>query len=413
MLQANLQRRVVVTGMGALTPIGQSVDAFWQSLCSGQSGIAPLEGITEELPVAIAGRIDGFDPASRFSKWSRDKTIMHSSRYSWLAAAAADEALAHSGLTLPFAEPQRVACIIGSAAGGHIAVEIAGRDRFIANKRAVHPMLLPRIVSSSAAAHIGIEYGIKGPTFALTSAGASAAHAIGLGLDYVRRGLCDVAIVGGADSTVTYSALLACDALHLLSPDGCFPFARRHNGTVLSEAAGVLILEAESHARARGARVFAELAGFGMASGCENMFGVDLEAATHAMHAALDEAGVTPEDVAYVNAHGDGIVDDDIQETAAIKSVFGRHAPGISISSTKSMHGHTLGAAAAVEAIACIKSIETGMVPPTIGLDDCDPRCDLDYTPGSALSRDVAHAMCNNFGLSGVATSLVFEAAGT
>lgn len=399
--------------MGALTPIGQNVDAYWQSLCSGRSGIAPIDDIAEELPITIAGRIDGFDQARRFAKWTRDKTILHSSRYSWLAAAAADEALAQARLRMPFAEPQRVACIIGSAAGGHIAVEIAGRDRYLANRRAVHPMLLPRIVSSSAPAHIGIEYGIKGPTFSLCSAGASAAHAIGLGLDYVRRGLCDIAIVGGADSTITYSALLACDALHLLSPDGCFPFARRHNGTVLSEAAGVLVLEAESHARARGARALAELAGFGMASGSESMFGIDLEAATHAMRAALDEAGVTAEDIAYVNAHGDGIVDDDVRETAAIKSVFGRHAPGVSISSTKSMHGHTLGAAAAIEAIACIKSIETGIVPPTIGLDDADPHCDLDYTPGCAQSRDVAHAMCNNFGLSGIATSLVFEAAAT
>jgi nodulation protein E len=412
MLQANLQRRVVVTGMGAITPLGQSVTDHWQSLCSGKSGIAPLDGISEDLPVPIAGRIDGFDQAARFSNWRRDKTIMHSSRYSWLAAAAADEALAQAGLTAPLTDPQRVACIIGSAAGGHIAVEIAGRDRFISNKRAVHPMLLPRIVSSSAAAHIGIEYGIKGPTFSLCSAGASAAHAIGLGLDYVRRGLVDVAIVGGADSTVTYSALLACDALHLLSPDGCYPFSSRHNGTVLSEAAGILVIEAEGHARARGAEPIAELAGFGMASGCQNMFGVDQESAMHAMQAALDESGLAPQDIAYLNAHGDGIVEDDIGETNAVKSVFGPHATGMSISSTKSMHGHTLGAAAAIEAIACIKSIENGTVPPTIGLDDADPRCDLDYTAGSARKRSVAHAMCNNFSLCGTSTSLVFEAIG-
>jgi len=216
--------------------------------------------------------------------------------------------------------------------------------------------------------------------------------------------------VGGTDSTVTYSALLACDALHWLSPDGCFPFAKRHNGTVLAEAAGILVLESEGHARARGARALAELAGFGMASGSESMFGLDPEAASHVMRAALDEAGVAPQDIAYVNVHGDGIVADDVQETAATKSVFGRHAQDVSLSSTKSMHGHALGAAAAIEAIACVKSIESGIVPPTIGLDDHDPRCDLDYTPGSAREREVAHAMCNNFALSGVATSLIFEA---
>lgn len=410
MLQANLQRRVVVTGLGAVTPVGQSVADFWQSLCTGKSGIGPVDGIAEELPIGIAARVAGFDHASRLSNWRRDKTIMHSARFCWLAAAAADEALAQAGLREPLENPERVACIIGSAAGGHISVEIAGRDRFIAGKSAVHPMLLPRIVASSAAAHIGIEYGAKGPTFAVCSAGVSAAHAIGLGLDYVRRGLADVAIVGGADSSVTYSALLACNALSLLSPDGCFPFAKRHNGTVLAEAAGVLVLEAESHARARGARALAELAGFAMASGSDSMFGVDTEAASHVMRAALEEAGVTPQEIAYVNAHGDGIVEDDVRETAAMKSVFERHATDISISSTKSMHGDALGAAAAIEAIACVKAIESGLVPPTIGLDDPDPRCDLDYTPISARSRNVAHAMCNNFALSGTATSLVFEA---
>jgi nodulation protein E len=411
MLQANLHRRVVVTGMGAITPIGMNVADFWQSLCSGRSGIAPVEGISEDVPIGIAARIAGFDQTSRLSRWTRDKTILHSSRYAWLAAAAADEAIAQANLSFPIENPHRAACIIGSAAGGHIAVEVAGRDRYLANKRAVHPMLLPRIVSSSAAAHIGIEYGIKGPTLALCSAGASAAHAIGMGFDYVRRGLVDVAIVGGADSTVTYSALLACDALHFLSPDGCFPFARRHNGTVLAEGSGILVLEAEGHARARGARAIAEVSGFGMGSGSDSMFGVDAEVAEHVMRAALDDAGIDSGDLAYVNAHGDGIVEDDVRETAAIKDVFGRHVSDLSISSTKSMHGHALGAAAAIEAIACIKAIESGVVPPTIALDDPDPRCDLDYTPVAARKRNVSHAMCNNLALNGTATSIIFEAA--
>jgi nodulation protein E len=271
-------------------------------------------------------------------------------------------------------------------------------------------MLLPRIVASSAAAHIGIEYGVKGPTFSVCSAGASAAHAITLGLDYIRHQIVDVAIVGGVDSTLTYSALLACEALNFLSPDGCFPFAKRHNGTVLAEAAGILVLESERHARMRGARALAELSGFGMATGSESMFGIDPEAATHVMQSALDDAGLAPRDIGYINAHGDGIVDDDVQETAAIKSVFGRHANDISISSTKSMHGHALGASAAIEAIACVKCIESGIVPPTAGLDDHDPRCDLDYTPVVSRSRKVDRAMCNSFALSGMSTSLVFGA---
>lgn len=411
MLQANLHRRVVVTGMGAITPIGQNVADYWQSLCAGATGIGPVEGIAEELPISIVARVQGFDPAKRLASWARDKSILHSSRYSWLAAAAADEAVAQAGLKFPLDSPQRTACLIGSAAGGHIAVEIAGRDRFQAGKRAVHPMLLPRIVSSSAAAHIGIEYGIKGPTLALCSAGASAAHAIGMGFDYVRRGVVDIAIVGGADSTVTYSALLACDALHMLSPDGCFPFSKRHNGTVLAEAAGILVLEAESHARARGARPLAELAGFGMATGGNFMFGIDKEVAVHVMQEALNDARITAGDIAYVNAHGDGIVDDDVCETETLKQVFAGHARDVSISSTKSMHGHALGAAPAIEAIACIKAIAEGVIPPTIALDDPDPRCDLDYTPVTPRRRRVAHAMCNNLAMNGMATSMIFEAA--
>ncbi len=411
MLQANLHRRVVVTGMGAITPIGQNVSDYWRALCAGETGIAPVDGIAEELPISIAARVLGFDPAKRLANWSRDKSIQHSSRYCWLAAAAADEAITQAGLKFPLDNPQRTACLIGSAAGGHIAVEIAGRDRFQAGKRAVHPMLLPRIVSSSAAAHIGIEYGIKGPTLALCSAGASAAHAIGMGFDYVRRGLVDIAIVGGADSTVTYSALLACDALHMLSPDGCFPFSKRHNGTVLAEAAGILVLEAENHARARGAQPLAEVAGFGMATGGNFMFGVDREVAVHVMQEALNDAGVAAGDIAYVNAHGDGIVDDDIRETEALKDVFAGYAQDVSISSTKSMHGHALGAAPAIEAIACIKVIAEGIIPPTIALDNPDPRCDLDYTPVVPRRRSVTHAMCNNLALNGMATTMIFEAA--
>ncbi len=234
-----------------------------------------------------------------------------------------------------------------------------------------------------------------------------------MGFDFVRRGLVEVAIVGGADSTLTYSALLACDALHMLSPDGCFPFARRHNGTVLAEAAGVLVIEAESHARARGARPLAELSGFSMATGSDFMFGVDTEVAAHVMREAMDDAGLAASDIAYVNAHGDGILEDDVRETAALKDVFGGHAQDISISSTKSMHGHALGAAPAIEAIACIKAIADGIVPPTIALDDPDPRCDLDYTPLAARRRAIAHAMCNNLALNGMATSMIFEAAQT
>jgi nodulation protein E len=196
--------RVVVTGMGVVTPIGQSVSEFWSSLQAGKCGIGPFEGADcDKLDVRIVAQVNGFNLAARLTDWRRDKSIAHSGRFCWLAAAAADEAIKQSRLETPFADAHRVACIMGSAAGGHLATEIAARDRYIAGKRAVHPMLLPRTVGSSAPAHIGIEYGVKGPTFGVCSAGASAAHAIALGCDFIRMGAVDVAIVGGTESTIT------------------------------------------------------------------------------------------------------------------------------------------------------------------------------------------------------------------
>jgi nodulation protein E len=300
-----------------------------------------------------------------------------------------------------------VACIIGSAAGGQISVEIAARDRYLRHKSAVHPMLLPRIVCSSAAAHIGIEYGIKGPTYATCSVDASAAHAIGIGREYIRHDLVDVAIVGGSESTITYGALLACAALRLLSPDGCFPFSRKRNGTVLAEGAGVLVLESEHHAHARGAKPLAELCGFGMASGGHKMIGPEPEAAAQAMHLALSDANLPSSAIDYLNTHGTGTVLDDLYETRAVKMVFGKHAYAMSLSSTKSMHGHPIGASAAIEAVACIKAMQAGLMPPTIGLDEADPDCDLEYVPQTARAKTLSYTMSNSFALGGLSASLI------
>ena len=291
MADSGARHRVVITGMGVVTPIGQTVADFWTALKQGRSGVGPVEGVQlDNLKIRIAAQIRDFDHARRLKHWQRDKSIMHSERYCWLAAAAADEAIIQSGLEVPFEDANRAACIIGSAAGGQISGEIACRDRFLYGKSAVHPMLLPRIVGSSAAAHVGIEYGVKGPTFATCSAGASAAHAIGIGRDYIRNGLVDVAIVGASDSMITYGVMLACQAMHLLSPQGCFPFSRKRNGTVLAEGAGVLVLESERHAAKRGAKMLAQLCGFGMSSSGNDMVTPDVEGTAEAMRRALDDA---------------------------------------------------------------------------------------------------------------------------
>jgi nodulation protein E len=269
-------------------------------------------------------------------------------------------------------------------------------------------MTLPRLVGSSAPAHIGIEYGVKGPTFAVCSAGASAAHAISVGSDYIRHGMADVAIVGGSDSMITYGAMLACQAMRLLSSQGCFPFSRKRNGTVLAEGAGVLVLESERHATERGAKMLAELCGFGMTSNSKDMVNPDIEATSEAMRLALDDAKLEPAAIDYLNANGTATFLNDLNETKAIKNVFGRHASNIGVSSTKSMHGHPMGASGGIEAVACLKAMEAGWMPPTIGLGERDPQCDLDYVPNVGREKNLTYTMSNSFGLGGLNAALVF-----
>jgi nodulation protein E len=395
--------------MGVVTPIGHTVADFWKGLKQGRSGIGPVEGVElYDLKIRIAGQIKNFDHGERLKHWQRDKTILFSDRFSWLAAAAADEAIKQSSLEVPFKRARRVACVIGSGAGGQITGETASRNVFILDKRAVHPMTLPRIVVSSATAHVGIEYGVKGPTFATCGAGASAAHAISVARDYIRHGMADVAIVGGSDSMITYGSMLACQAMRLLSPKGCFPFSRNRNGTVLAEGAGVLVLESERHATERGVKMLAELRGLGMTSNSTDMASPDIEATSKAMRLALDDAKLEPAAIDYLNANGTATVLNDLNETKAIKNVFGSHASNIGVSSTKSMHGHPMGASGGIEAVACLKAMEDGCMPPTIGLDERDPQCDLDYVPNVGREKKLTYTMSNSFGLGGLNAVLVF-----
>ena len=405
-------RRVVVTGLGVVTPIGQTVPEFWAGMQRGACGVSELGGFPlDDLKILIAAQIKDFDPRARLKQFSRDKIILHADRYAWFAAAAADEAVKQSGLAIPMADPYRAACIIGSGAGGLVTYENSYRDLFIHNKRATHPLTLIRIIGSSASAHVGLEYGIKGPTFATCSACSTAAHAIGVARDYIRHGLVDVAIAGASESVINYGTMKAWQALHVLSPQGCFPFARKRNGTVLSEGAGILVLESLEHAKARGAEVLAELVGYGMTSDSRDMVNPDVEGPREAMRLALDDAGLAPASIDYLNAHGTATTINDKNETNAIKELFKDHAYKLAISSTKSMHGHPLGAGGGIEAVACVKAIGEGWVPPTIGLDEPDPDCDLDYVPNVGRSMKVTYAMSNSFAFGGLNAVLIFAPA--
>lgn len=401
--------RVVVTGLGAVTSIGTTVPEFWAGMKEGKSGVGPLGGFPlEDLKILIAAQIRDFDPKARLRHFKRDKLILHADRYSWFAAAAADEAVKQSGIEMPGANPYRVACIIGSGAGGLVTYETAYRDLFIHNKKATHPLTLLRIIGSSASAHVGIEYGIKGPTFATCSACSTAAHAVALACDYIRNNVVDMAIAGASESVINFGTMRAWQAMHVLSPEGCFPFAKKRNGTVLGEGAGVLVLESYEHAKARGATILAELVGHGLTSDSKDMVNPDIEGPREAMRLALQDANLAPEAINYLNAHGTATTINDLNETNAIKEVFGAHAYKLAVSSTKSMHGHPLGAGGGIEAVACVKAIGEGWVPPTIGLDEPGEGCDLDYVPNKGRDMKVTYAMSNSFAFGGLNAVLVF-----
>jgi nodulation protein E len=409
MTKENGARRVVVTGLGVVTPIGQTVDEFWDGVKRGACGVSALGGFPlDDLHILIAAQIHDFDPKARLRHFTRDKIVLHADRYSWFAAAAADEAVKMSGIEVPMVDPYRSACIIGSGAGGLVTYEKAYRDLFIENKRATHPLTLLRIIGSSASAHVGIEFGVKGPTFATCSACSTATHAIGTARDYIRHGLVDVAIAGASESVINYGTMKAWQALRVLSPEGCFPFSKTRNGTVLGEGAGILMLEEYEHAKRRGATILAELCGYGMTSDAKDMVNPDVDGPREAMRLALADAGISAGDIDYLNAHGTATTLNDKNETNAIKDVFGKHAEKLAISSTKSMHGHPLGAGGGIEAVACIKAMENNYAPPTINLTEPDPECDLDYVPNQGREMEINYAMSNSFAFGGLNAVLVF-----
>ena len=405
---AGAGRRVVVTGMGVVSPVGNSVAEFWSNLKAGKSGIEKIVNFDlEDLYIHIGGEVKGFDVKERLGN-IKDRTLPLADRYSQFAGAAAIEAVTQSGLQTPIADPYRAACIIGSGAGGLSTVEQAYRDLFIKKKRATNPLTLLRIIGSSASAHVGIEYGFRGPSFGTVCACASASHAIGLTYQFIKNGMVDMGIAGASEAVLNYGTMKAWQALRVLSAQGCYPFAKKRNGTVLAEGAGILMLEELGHARARGANIIAELVGFGMSSDAKDMVNPDIEGPKYAMRQALDDARLSPGQIDYLNAHGTATAVNDINETRAIKAVFGDAANSLAISSTKSMHGHLLGAGGAVEAVASIKAITDGFVPPTIGLDDPDPECDLDYVPNVGREKKVNYAMSNSFAFGGLNAVLIF-----
>lgn len=393
-----LNRRVVITGLGAISGLGSNAPSFWDGLKAGRSAIEPFDLPINNIKISLAATVPVYDPEEYFT--SEEITILD--RYSQLAVIAAQEAVDDAGLVRGEKSLCEAAAIIGSACGGKHTDE-AAYDRLYKQQRTrVHPLTILKGMPSAAASMVSLHLGIKGPAFVLASACASGSYAITQGMLMIQSGITDVAIVGASDAPFTYGLLKSWDALRVLSHDTCRPFCKDRSGPVLGEGAGMLVLESEEHAKARGARIYAELAGCGMTSDAGHITRPDIEGISKAMRNALHHAGINLNEVNYINAHGTATQASDIAETAAINQVFGDYANKLAISATKSMHGHTLGASSAMELVATTLAIHHNVIPPTVNFTTADELCDLDYVPNNARQQEVNVAMSNSFAFGGL-----------
>lgn len=401
--------RVVVTGIGVVSPIGTGTDEFWTSAVEGVSGIKKISSFdASHLRSQVAGEVRGFDPASFLSP----KYLEQTDRFTQLALLAAREALEDAG-ELGVYVPQRVAVSVGSGMGGFGTFESSALRKF--RNQPVPPFTVPRTMANSAAAWIAIKHGFKGVNLTCSTACSSGANAIGMALDLLRAGRADVVITGGAEACVLPLTINSFEILHALTTSSnsepekaSRPFAKGRGGFVMAEGAAILVLEREEQARNRGAKMYARLAGFGQACDASHIVMPDMQGQVAAMRGAIEDAGLEPESVDYINAHATSTPLGDIVETRAIKDLFGKHAQDISVSATKSMIGHSIGASAAIGSIATIMSLHTGTVHPTINLDEADPECDLDYTPNQAQQKNPQVGLCNAFGFGGNNASILF-----
>ena len=400
-----MTRRVVVTGLGSISGLGTTVVDFWSSLSAGRSAIGPLADIAKGTKIAVGAVVPNFSPELFFS--SEQLPLLD--RFSQFAVIAAREALADAGLTVGDEAVTRAAAIIGTGCGGKQTDEETYARLYKEQKDRAHPLTIPKGMPSAAASMVSMHLGISGPVFSVTSACASGAHAAAQGRMMIQSGLVDVALVGGADAPFTYGLLKAWEALRVVSNDTCRPFCKDRTGMVLGEGSGMLVLESEEHATRRGARIYAELAGCGMSSDAGHITRPSVNGIARAMSSALENAGLAPDAVDYVNAHGTATLANDPAETAALHRVFGNHASSLSVSSTKSMHGHALGASSALELIATVLAVHSNLVPPTANFTEPDENCVLDFLPNQAREQPVDVVVFNFFAFGGLYRGLAVK----
>lgn len=393
-----MTERIVVTGQGAISSLGADARTNWESMRNGVCGIGPLEIPDQrDLKVGLAAQIREM-PDREISK--RHRTTM--SKFGMLAVMAAAEALEGAGLDGEDAfDPTRTGVVIGSGIFGADAADRAYLDILRDGKKRTEIFAIPKVMPSSPSVHVSMVFGIKGPTYSLASACSSANNAIASALDLLRAGRVDVVLAGGSETPVTFGILKTWESMRILAKTGCRPFSADREGLLLGDGAGIFVMETESHAKARGATILAEIAGAGMSADAGDIVAPDADGAARAMQSALQDADLALDDVAYVNAHGTGTAGNDKTETQAIRKVFGSHADSLAVSSTKSMHAHCLGASGALELLACINGIRDGYAPPTINLTEPDPECDLDYVPEGARAMKIDAALSNSFAFGG------------
>ena len=397
-------KRVVITGMGVISPVGNTCEQFFGNLAAGKSGVRRLStDFDKRLSVRIGAEAD-FKPEDYFPK----KAARALDRFSQFAVVAASEAWKNSGLVLTEEEKKRAGVSLGTGMGGARTLEECYAQVFQQNARRVNPLTVIMVMNNAAASHLSMEYGLRGPCLTYSTACSSSSIAIGEAYRQIKHGYTDIMLAGGSESLLTFGIFMSWESIGTLALEAedpstsCRPFSKDRTGFVLGEGAAVIVLESRERALKRGARIYGELAGYGSTADANHITKPNLEGPAASMEMAMAEAGLKPDDIDYINAHGTATVANDVIETQAIKRVFGDRAYKIPISSTKSMHGHLLGAAGAVELVASILALKSGTVPPTANLTMPDPECDLDYVPGKARTGlDLRAVLSNSFAFGG------------
>lgn len=392
-------RRVAITGMGAICALGRNVAEVAASLCQGRPGIGPIESTDcSQLRFQNGAEVRGYTHKPYFE----DRRADFLDRFAQFAVIAAREAVACAGIEWTPELREQAAIVTGSCVGGQSTEDIGFHEVYKLGHNRVHPLTIPKTMANAGASHISMEFGITGPSFTISTACSSAGHAIGQAYWMIRSGAADLAITGGSEAPFSFGILKAWEAMRVVSPETCRPFSKDRRGMILGEGAAMFVLEPLEAAQARGVPIHAEIVGFGMSADAGHITQPSAEGAARAMRAALRDASLDPDQIGYINAHGTATPANDATEAAAIRSVFNAHANRIPVSSTKSMHGHALGAAAALECLAAVLALRDGVLPPTANFTEPDPECDLDVIPNHSRRAEVEYALSNSFAFGGL-----------